>query len=355
MTKIRNIKNIGIIGGGQLGMFLCKSAKKINKRVYVFSDQENCSAKKFCNDFFFGDFNDLESIKKFSERVDIITVETENIPKETLKTIDNLGKLTPSFRSIVIAQNRLKEKNFLNSLNGIKTTDYMAINNFKDLEKAYILFNKSIIIKSCEFGYDGKNQYKVNSKNLADFKKFSLKNFIAEKVVEYKKEISVISCIDKFNNVYSFPPVENEHANNILVKTKFPALISEEVNNKAINFSQTISKELSIIGVLAVEMFVLYNNDILINEIAPRPHNSGHWTMDGCEFSQFDNVIFSISGQKLKKPKILSEGSMRNIIGDEYKNKDEIKKNYKFYDYYKESIKPKRKMGHYTILKKLSS
>jgi 5-(carboxyamino)imidazole ribonucleotide synthase len=353
MKELKKINTIGIIGGGQLGMFLCLSAKKYNKKVYVYSDQEECSAKNYCDEFFFGKLEDFDSIEKFTKIVDVVTVETENIPPKTLDIIENYEKLTPSIDAIKISQNRLKEKNFINNLNKIKTTEFITLENFNDLLKAYDLFGKKVIIKSTEFGYDGKNQHKINSENLYTFKDFNFKNFIAEKVVDFVKEISVISCIDRFGNIEIFPPVENVHENNMLRDTRYPAALSEDIKNCAISYAIKIAKELSVIGILATEMFVLEDNSILINEIAPRPHNSGHWTLDCCDINQFDNVILAITNNKIKKPKILSGGLMINVIGEEYKEKNNIEEKYKFYDYFKKSIKPLRKMGHYTILKKL--
>ena len=355
MKELKKINTIGIIGGGQLGMFLCLSAKKYNKRVHVYSDQEECSAKNYCDEFFFGELKDYDSIGKFTKTVDIVTVETENIPQKTLDIIENYKKLTPSINAIKIAQNRLKEKKFINSLNNIKTTEFITLASFDDLLKAYDIFEKKVIIKSTEFGYDGKNQYRINSENLHSFKSFDFKNFIAEKVVDFVKEISVISCIDRFGNIEVFPPVENVHENNMLRNTKYPATLTEDIKTQAMNYAITITKELSVIGILATEMFVLSNDSILINEIAPRPHNSGHWTLDCCDINQFDNVILAITNSKIRRPNVLSGGLMINVIGEEYKEKKSIEKKYKFYDYFKKSIKPMRKMGHYTILKKLTS
>lgn len=354
MNKLKKINTIGIIGGGQLGMFLCLSAKKFKKKVYVYSDKKECSAKNYCDKFFYGKLDDSLNIKEFTKIVDIITVETENIPKKTLDIIESFQKLTPSIHSIKIAQNRLKEKKFINSLDGINTTEFFNLQNFDDLLKAFNLFEKKVIIKSTEFGYDGKNQFRIDSKNIQKFKNFNFKNFLAEKVVNFVKEISVISCIDRFGNVEIFPPVENIHENNMLRDTKYPANISNNLEKLAINYATTIAKELEVIGIIAIEMFVLADDTILINEIAPRPHNSGHWTLDCCDINQFDNVILAITNNRIKKPKILSGGLMINVIGEEYSEKKKIEKKYKFYDYFKKSIKPMRKMGHYTILKKLN-
>ena len=350
----KEVDSIGVIGGGQLGMFICQSAKKFNKIVSVFTEKKDCSAKKFANNLFVGDYTNFEKIDLFLESVDLVTVETENIPLKTLEYIEKKKKLIPNSNSIKIAQNREREKKFLNSIKDIRTTKFKKINSFESLHLALNSFGKEIIIKSCEFGYDGKGQHLVNEENINKFKKFHLKNFIAEKIVPYKKEISVIVFSDKFGNIKHYPPVENLHKKNILTKTSFPAKINKYTCEKAVVLARNIIKSLKMVGLLAVEMFLLDNNEIIINEIAPRPHNSGHWTIDCCNYNQFDNLVFCILGKKIEKPEIFKSCEMINVIGKEYQKKNILNKKFKFYDYYKNSIKPKRKMGHYIITKKLT-
>ena len=355
MTKQVPIKTIGILGGGQLGMFLCIAAKKLKFNVNIFSENENCSAKKFCDKIFVGEFNNFNRIKDFVDCSDIITVETENIPLKVLEFIENRNKLRPSVDIVKIAQNRIKEKNFLNSLDGIKTTDYKEIKNFNDLKNVFKIFNHKLILKSCEFGYDGKNQFKIDNTNLNKFKDFEFKNFIAEKIVNFQKEISVITCRDIHGEIKYFPPVENKHENNILKSSTFPSNVNKNVRDKAIKYALQITSKLNLIGIIAVEMFVKTNDEILINELAPRPHNSGHWSMDCCKNNQFDNLIYAITNNKVKSPEIFSAGKMINIIGHEYSQEINCKEKFKFYDYHKEKVQDKRKMAHYTIMRNFSS
>lgn len=344
-------ESIGILGGGQLGMFLCKSAKKQNVKISVFSEIKTCSAKKFSDKFFVGDFSKLNTLDDFINSVDLITVETENIPLNVLKYIEKKKKIFPSSRIISIAQNRLIEKKFINSLKLIKTPNYESINCFDDLKKSLSRFGGKTLIKSCEFGYDGKNQYHVSKENLIYFKNYTLKNFIAEELVDFKKEFSVIVARDIFGNIINYPLVENIHKNNILYKSIFPAKIPKIAIKEAINFSRFFAETIKLVGILAIEMFLLKNNKILINEIAPRPHNSGHWTMDGCNESQFDNLINILLRREINCPKIIKSCIMTNVIGYDYKEKEKIKQKFKFYDYYKSEILPKRKMGHFIEMK----
>lgn len=344
-------ESIGILGGGQLGMFLCKSAKKQNVQISVFSEARTCSAKKFSDKFFVGDFLKLNTLDDFINSVDLITVETENIPLNVLKYIERKKKVFPSSHIISIAQNRLKEKKFINSLNLIKTPNYEFINCFDDLKNSLSRFGGKTLIKSCESGYDGKNQFLINKKNLHDFKDYILKNFIAEELVDYKKEFSVIVARDVFGNIINYPLVQNIHKDNILHKSIFPAKIPQVIIREAIDFSRFFAETIKLVGILAIEMFLLKNNKVLINEIAPRPHNSGHWTMDGCNESQFDNLINILLRKKIKCPKIIKSCVMTNVIGNDYKEKEKIKQKFKFYDYYKSEILPKRKMGHFIEMK----
>lgn len=344
--NLEEYKKIGILGGGQLGMFLCQSAKKIQKEIIIYSESQEFSAKNFANKYFVGKYLDFERINNFLNCVDIVTVETENIPLKTLKYIEKKKKLLPDSSVIEKAQNRKNEKEFINSLKGIRTTNYKLIQSYPDLLSSLNYFNGELILKSCEQGYDGKNQYYINNINHHDFIDFSFKDYIAEEIVRFKKEISVIVFMDIYGNIMNYPPVENNHKQNILSETIFPARISEKVSEEAINYAKKIISSLNMIGLLAVEMFVTQNNKLVINEIAPRPHNSGHWTMDGCDINQFDNLLLSICGDKISKPKtVIKQCKMINIIGEDYNNKNRFK-DYKFYDYYKKKVLPKRKMGH---------
>lgn len=348
----QKFNTIGILGGGQLAMFLCKSAKKMDFKVYIYSESINFSAKEFCDKFFVGKFDDEKKIKNFYESVDVVTIETENIPIKTLQSIDNVGKLKPSSKSISITQNRLSEKKFLNSLEGIKTTDFLEINCYGDVLYALKEFKGKLLLKSCEFGYDGKNQYMINTANVAEFKKFRFENFIAEKFVEFEKEISVIITRDNHKNLTFFPPVHNFHEESILRTTEYPANLNSILEKKAVNQATLISKKLDITGIIAIEMFIIKKNQILINELAPRPHNSGHWTIDCCETSQFDNLILAITNNQIHKPNIFSGGLMKNIIGEDYENFNKGK-NGIYYDYFKKVVRPKRKMAHCTYKKKI--
>ena len=339
---------LGILGGGQLGMFICQAAKKYNVKTTVFSNNKEFSAKKFCDNFLIGSFSNKIVLDEFINSSDFFTIETENIPLEVLKLIEKKKKIFPSSHIVEIAQNRLKEKKFLNSINGIKTAKYKEINSFIDLENFYKFFGNTGILKSCEMGYDGKGQYYINDKNIQNFKNRDLRGYILEEMLDFKKEISVLVCCSNKNTIF-YPPVENIHKNSILRQTIHPAKISNEIKNEALMLAKKVASELKLQGILAIEMFLMKNDELLINELAPRPHNSGHWSLDFCKYNQFESLIFSIFNKELMQPEPVNNCKMINVIGKDYEKKNIYSKKYKFYDYFKEEIKELRKMGHYTV------
>tara|TARA_Y100000589_G_scaffold242519_1_gene230072 strand:+ start:336 stop:1373 length:1038 start_codon:yes stop_codon:yes gene_type:complete len=340
--------NLGILGGGQLGMFICQAAKKYKIKTTVFSHSKNFSAKEFCDNFLIGSFTDNNLLDQFINSSDFFTIETENIPISVLKKIEKKKQIFPSSNIVEIAQNRLKEKKFLNSIYGVKTAKFKKIQNFKDLENYIKLFGKTGILKSCEMGYDGKGQCFINDRNVKNFKNNDLNGYVLEEVLDFKKEISVIVCCSKNNTIF-YPPVENIHKNSILRQSIYPARINEKIKNKALLLAKKIATELKLQGILAIEMFLMKDDELLINELAPRPHNSGHWSLDFCKYSQFESLIFSIFKEKLMQPEPTDSCKMINVIGKDYEKKKSLSKKYKFYDYFKENVKKLRKMGHYTF------
>tara|TARA_Y100001968_G_scaffold328631_1_gene376195 strand:- start:270 stop:1307 length:1038 start_codon:yes stop_codon:yes gene_type:complete len=341
-------KKLGIIGGGQLGMFICQAAKNFGIHTTVFSTTEKFSAKEFCDNFIIGKFSNEKKIKEFIESSNFFTVETENIPLSLLEKINEKKKIFPSSNVIKIAQNRLREKRFLNSIPGVETAKFFPINNFGDLSLRLREFKFKAIIKSCEFGYDGKNQFLVTKENLSNFETMNLKNFVIEEFLDFKKEISVIVSKAKENTI-TYPPVENLHRDSILKETKYPANLNNNLIKTSLAIANKIAEKIGLNGILAVEMFILKNNNVLVNEIAPRPHNSGHWTLDACKYSQYDNLILSIFESLVKEPSPQKSCKMVNLIGEDFNNFANLKKKYKCYDYFKDEIRPKRKMGHYII------
>jgi 5-(carboxyamino)imidazole ribonucleotide synthase len=342
--------NLGIIGGGQLGSMLANAAKKLNIKTTVYCDDKNAPAQNFCDDFIFGNYQDLGKIKKFVDKINLVTFEFENIPFETLKKINEIKKVLPNPEINKIIQNRLTEKDFVNKLN-IQTTKYKLIKNKNDLEKSLDFIPG--ILKTSTLGYDGKGQFKINSKNDLDNIKINLnEEYIFEKLVDLKKEISVIITRFGSQKYEIYEPIENEHEDQILKYSKIPAQIDQDIFEKSKEWSKKISEELDYIGTLCVEFFIDKNNTLYVNEIAPRVHNSGHLTINSHNISQFENHIRAVCALEKVETKKLFNAKMINLIGKDILNYRDKKfsKNEFFFDYQKKEVKPKRKMGHFTTL-----
>ena len=342
---------LGIIGSGQLGSLLCQAAKKLSVKTVVISDDEQGPAQNYSNEFIYSKYNDENKIKEFTEKVDIVTFEFENIPVDILKKIELKKKVLPKPEVNKIIQNRRLEKTFVNDL-GIKTTDWALIKQAGDVEK-----NKNLlpgILKTNTLGYDGHGQFVLNS--LDDVKKdwcFTA-DYILEKKVNLMKEISVV--ITRFLNgdTYIYEPIENFHKDQILNHSKIPADINKEIFIKAQNNAKLITEKLDYVGTMCVEYFIDQDDNLLVNEIAPRVHNSGHLTINAFNISQFENHVRAVCDLGPEKVEKISNAEMFNVLGKDietYRSKTFNKEEF-FYDYGKKTIKDKRKMGHLTILKK---
>jgi len=342
---------LGIIGGGQLGSLLADAAKKIQIKTVILSDDINAPAKNFADQFINGNYDNENTIDKFINLVDLVTYEFENIPYQVLKKIDEHKTVLPKPEVNKLIQNRYTEKDFLNK-NNIQTTRYVLIKDTEDLK-----INKNFIpglLKTCVLGYDGKGQYKLN--DLRDLNKdidFT-KEYILEKLINLKKEISVIVTRFGHQKYEIYEPIENVHEDQILKYSKIPADISDSIRKKSNDWSTKIAEELDYIGTLCVEFFIDKNDNLYVNEIAPRVHNSGHLTINSHNVSQFENHIRAVCGLEKKETKKIYNATMINLIGDDisnFRNKS-FKDNEFFFDYQKIEIKNKRKMGHLTTIEK---
>ena len=342
---------LGIIGSGQLGSMLCQAAKKLNVRTVVISDDEQGPAQKYADQFIFAKYEDRQKIKQFIDKVDVVTFEFENIPINILKQIEKEKKVLPKPEINKIIQNRKLEKSFVNEL-GIATTKWAFIEKAEDVTKNSNLLPG--ILKTNTLGYDGQGQFVL--KSLADVKKdwcFTA-DYILEKKVNLKKEISVIITRFIDGETFIYEPIENLHKDQILKHSKIPANIDEKIYKQAQNNAKIIADKLDYVGSMCVEYFIDQDDNLLVNEIAPRVHNSGHLTINAFNISQFENHIRAVCGLKFEKPKKNSNAEMINILGkeiEEYRSKT-FKEDEFFFDYGKKIIKEKRKMGHLTILKK---
>jgi 5-(carboxyamino)imidazole ribonucleotide synthase len=342
---------LGIIGGGQLGSMLAIAAKKLNIKTVIYCNDPDAPAQNFCDQFISGEYGDNEKIIKFVNLVNFVTFEFENIPFETLNEINKLKPVLPKPSINRIIQHRLAEKDFVNNLN-IRTTRYASVESESEIDSLEDLLPG--ILKTTTLGYDGKGQYPINSiEELSSLNIDFSKGYILEKLVKLKKEISII--ITRFNNhkYEIYEPIENKHENQILKFSKIPADIDQKIYDQSKDWAMSIAEELKYVGTLCVEFFIDRNDNLYVNEIAPRVHNSGHLTINAFNVSQFENHIRAVCGLEQIPLKKISNATMVNLIGDqisEYRKVSKFKDNEFFFDYLKKEIKEKRKMGHITTL-----
>jgi|TARA_B110000238_G_scaffold103234_1_gene112411 5-(carboxyamino)imidazole ribonucleotide synthase len=341
---------LGIIGGGQLGSMLAVAANKLDIKTVVFCDDVDAPAQNFSNEFIHGDYNDQNKIIEFASKVDVITYEFENIPYKTLNKINKIKTVLPKPSVNRIIQHRLAEKDFINNLN-IRTTRYVSIKNKSEMNSVEDLLPG--LLKTVTMGYDGKGQQPV--KDLIEVDNLDIdysKDYILEKLVKLKKEISIIITRFGHQKYEIYEPIENVHEDQILKHSKIPALISDKILYQSKEWASLIAEELKYVGTLCVEFFIDRNENLYVNEVAPRVHNSGHLTINAFNISQFENHVRAVCNLEQIHLKKISNAKMINIIGNQitvYRNK-ELNQNEFFFDYLKKDIKKKRKMGHLTTL-----
>ena len=342
---------LGIIGGGQLGSMLAIAANKLEINTVIFCDDIDAPAQNFSNDFVHGQYNDQNKIQEFLNKVDIVTYEFENIPYETLNEINKIKPVLPKPSVNRIIQHRLAEKDFVNKLN-IRTTRYVSIEKKSDIESLEDFLPG--ILKTTTLGYDGKGQHPIQS--IEDLNLLNIdfsKGYILEKLVKLKKEISIIITRFKNQKYEIYEPIENTHQDQILKHSKIPADIDNKIFNQSKDWAISIAEELKYVGTLCVEFFIDKNDNLYVNEIAPRVHNSGHLTINAYNVSQFENHVRAVCGLEQIPLKKISNAKMINLIGDEissYRKISKLNDNEFFFDYLKKEIKEKRKMGHLTTL-----
>ena len=347
-------RTIGIIGGGQLARMLATAAAELGFEINIYCPDRDCPAAQVANKTVLGNYDDNEKLVAFAKNINVLTYEFENIDTKALEELEKVVDIRPSVKALKISQDRYTEKTYLNSL-GIKTTQFYKIDEVSDIEKHFVKIKKPILIKTRRLGYDGKGQVLIKTQD--DINEYYLKNefspSIGEEVLRFDKELSVIIVRDKEGNTKAFEPGENVHERGILVTTTLPSSISESLRNDATEIAKKIVGDLDYIGVMGVEFF-LKGKELLVNEIAPRVHNSGHWTMDGSYSSQFQQHIRAIMELPLLSTERHSDIVMYNLIG---KVTSDLLKNElaKVHIYGKKDPRPGRKMGHVNLIKKKGS
>ncbi len=353
-------KIIGIIGGGQLGRMLTGAAHKLGFKVIVLDPTPGSPAGLVADEQIVGDFKDREKILELGEKSDFITVELEGVSDEALEELKKKGKpVNPDPKILKIIRDKFAQKTFLAN-NNIPVAEFALIQNEEDAEKQGEIFGYPFLLKARFDAYDGRGNFLVKNKLeiLEAFKKLSKSSLYAEKFVPFIKELAVVSARDIFGNVKSFEVVETIHKNNICHIVRSPANVNREIKLKAKALAEKVLEKLSGVGVFAIEMFLTKDEEVLVNEVAPRVHNSGHHTIEGYSASQFEQHIRAVTGMKLQKSIPTSKAAvMVNILGQRDGKAELIgEKNLKnmsgvnLHIYGKMETRKERKMGHITAV-----
>ncbi|HEY3756260.1 MAG TPA: 5-(carboxyamino)imidazole ribonucleotide synthase [Opitutaceae bacterium] len=348
-------QTIGIVGGGQLGRMLAQAAQTLGYRVAVFDPDANCPASSVCHGFYCGSYDDAAALEGFAAVVDVLTYEFENISADALRSAASRVPLRPTADVLHVCQNRQREKAWLKS-HGFPHVAYTeALDG--DIRAAAQTVGLPCVIKTADFGYDGKGQMRVGSE--AELEQaaaiFRGRRCVVEQWAEFSCELSVIVARAAGGETRAFPVAENQHARHILDLSIIPARVPKAVATMATELSLLIADTLDVVGLLAVELFVLDDGTVLVNELAPRPHNSGHWSLDGADTSQFEQHVRAICGLPLGSPVERGPIVMANILGDAWKdgtpNWSEVLRTprAKLHLYGKDAPRPGRKMGHFTV------
>lgn len=336
-----------------MGRMSAQAASRLGIDVVIFTPEENSPASRVAAKTICADYDDKEALKTFVENVDIVTYEFENIPVETVQFLNTIKPVFPDEKLLEVSQDRIAEKSFLNKI-GIDTTRWKHYSGEDSLNSALNEWNaETAILKTTRFGYDGKGQIKHSrGDNINDTAQQLNGEIIIEEMVNFDCEISVICARDAEKNMVVFGPMLNDHKNHILHITTVPAGISNELSDKSISMVKTLAEQIDLQGVLTLELFVTKDGRLLANEIAPRTHNSGHWSMDACAHSQFDLHVRTVCGLPVVDPNRHSNGKMLNLIGDDINLIREYidKPNAIIHDYGKQEVREGRKMGHINFI-----
>ena len=337
---------VGILGGGQLGMMLCQAARKLNLQTFIYTDSDDSPAIKYADSYLIKKYDNFHEIDSFIKKCDFVTYEFENIPFKTLSYIEQKINVSPNSQVNKIIQDRLTEKNYVNKIN-IPTVPYIEINNTTDLKSVDPNFFPAIL-KTRKLGYDGKGQIVIHS--YKDISEISNNEYILEKKINLHQEISIIAVRYKDGTIFTYQPIDNVHRNQILFRSFSPANSEKSIIEEAKNHANNFAEKISYVGTFCLEFFITEEKKLLLNEIAPRVHNSGHLTIESYNVSQFESHIRSVCNLEKVKPSLKYKSEMINILGDDiYNYRDRsIKENEYFHDYHKKESKTGRKMGHFT-------
>jgi 5-(carboxyamino)imidazole ribonucleotide synthase len=348
---------LGLVGGGQLGRMFAIAARRMGYRVHTFEPNPESPAGQISDREFNAPYSDLEALKEFAASVDVITFEFENIPADVLQILASVTPVHPDPHVLYVCQNREREKTFLRD-HHYPHAEFAVVRSASDLELALKKIGTPSVLKTADFGYDGKGQKKLKGPvdTAALWKEFQMPAGVLEKWVEFDCELSVVCARTRNGEIETFPVSENIHTNHILDFSIVPARLPENVLKEARELAAGIASDLKVVGLIAVELFLGKNGKLIVNELAPRPHNSGHYSFDACVTSQFEQQLRAVCGLPLGSTRLLSPVVMVNILGDAWANGEPNfprlleDPRVKLHLYGKSDAKPGRKMGHFCVL-----
>lgn len=351
-------RTIGILGSGQLGRMLALSARQMGYKVHLFSPDSPSPAGQIADREFVADYLDLDQIRAFARTVDVITYEFENVPLATALAAAELVDVRPGPQVLAVAQNRIREKLFMRD-NGLPVAPFAPIQNLYELHQALQTIGVPAVLKTAESGYDGKGQFKLTHASQAEeaWQAIGQKPAILEGFVQFEREVSVVAARGIDGSFAHYGVIENKHARHILDLSLSPARVSPAVLEKAVQYAEVVLQKLDVIGVLCVEFFLQADGSLLLNEIAPRPHNSGHLTIESHTTSQFEQQLRAVCGLPLGSTSQRRPAAMANLLGDLWPEVGEPRweavlalPEVHLHLYGKETARPGRKMGHLTAL-----
>jgi len=344
---------IGVLGGGQLGRMIALAAARLGYRCHILAPEPDSPAMQVTSRATVAPYDDPAALERFAAAVDVVTIEFENLPLAALEVLARERPVRPGPPVLAVCQDRIEEKSFLARI-GAPTAAFEPVRTCEDLGPALRRLGGPALLKTARLGYDGKGQARLAGEDDADaaWRAVGGQAAVLERVVDFAREISVITARRADGAVASYVPVENTHRHGILVRTRAPAPIPEDLAERATALAGRIARALDLVGLLAVEMFVEQDGGLLVNELAPRPHNSGHWTIDACAVSQFEQLIRAIGDLPLGDPQRIADAVMDNLLGDDVRRWPELLADpgARLHLYGKAEIRPGRKLGHVTRL-----
>ena len=357
MKPILPNSTVGVLGSGQLGRMFALCARRMGYRVHTFSPESDTPTGQVADLEIEAEYEDLDAVRDFARNVGVITFEFENVPFETVEAAEKFAPVRPNGEVLHIAQNRLREKTFL-SKNGFPVAPFRHVKSLDELEKSVADIGAPCVLKTAGFGYDGKGQARI--KSIEDcgqaFADIGEQDAVLEKFIEFEREVSVVAARDLRGNFAHYGVIENAHKNSILDVSSAPAFVSPQIEREAIEIARAILEKLDVVGVLCVEFFVTKTGKLLVNELAPRPHNSGHLTVDACTTSQFEQQLRAVCGFDLGESGFYKPAAMANLLGDLWDGGEPNWANalrfpgVKLHLYGKAEARAGRKMGHLTAL-----